>query len=398
MSLKDTSLKALLICPNRDLAESFLQTVAKAGVFQIIAVLREYPAEQVLEMRLRQSVPRIVLIDVLSDLDVACSLLQMLASIRPPVHSVGLHMVQDGESIVRVLRAGATEFLFAPFDPLSQHEVGGRIARLSAPDLPTERNSAAFYAFACTKPGSGASTIAAQSAFAIRRQTGKRVLLADFDLAGGTIGFYLKLQSPFSLLDVLQLPGHPEPSTLDTMVTTLDGVDILSGPEEPYLSPLDPAKLEAVLEVMRQAYDYVVLDLPTVFDRSSLLVLAHTDAGFLVTTAELPSLHLTRKALQMMQQLGFDHQRLRVIVNRLNRKDGLDGNDLGKMFDTAVHSTLPNDYFSLHRVVTRGEPLSGSGDLVRALEALTRKILGTVPEASPLNPAVAAGRPTLSQT
>jgi hypothetical protein len=82
----------------------------------------------------------------------------------------------------------------------------------------------------------------------------------------------------------------------------------------------------------------------------------------------------------------------------LNRKDGLDGNDLGKMFDTAVHSTLPNDYFSLHRVVTRGEPLSGSGDLVRALEALTRKILGTVPEASPLNPAVAAGRPTLSQT
>ncbi|MBZ2178984.1 MAG: CpaE family protein [Acidobacteriota bacterium] len=399
MSLKDTSLKALLICPNRDLAESFLQNLTKAGVFQVIADLRDYPVEQVLEMRLRQMVPRVVIIDVMSDLDAACGLLQLLASLRPPVHSVGLHMVQDGESIVRVLRAGATEFLFSPFDPASQHEVGGRIARLSAPESPKERSTAALYAFACTKPGSGASTIAAQSAFAIRRQTGKRILLADFDLAGGTIGFYLKLQSPFSILDLLQSPGHPETAALDAMITTVDGVDVLAGPEEPYLGPLDPARLEAVLDLMRQAYDYVVLDLPTVFDRSSLLVLAQTDAGFLVTTAELPSLHLTRKALHMMQQLGFDKQKLRVIVNRLNRKDGLDGNDLGKMFDTAVHSTLPNDYFSLHRVVTRGEPLSGSGELVRAMDALTRKIVGVAPEtSSPTNPAASVPRSTLTQT
>jgi len=357
MSLKDTSLKALLICPNRDLAESFLQNLTKAGVFQVIADLRDYPVEQVLEMRLRQMVPRVVIIDVMSDLDAACGLLQLLASLRPPVHSVGLHMVQDGESIVRVLRAGATEFLFSPFDPASQHEVGGRIARLSAPESPKERSTAALYAFACTKPGSGASTIAAQSAFAIRRQTGKRILLADFDLAGGTIGFYLKLQSPFSILDLLQSPGHPETAALDAMITTVDGVDVLAGPEEPYLGPLDPARLEAVLDLMRQAYDY------------------------------------------MMQQLGFDKQKLRVIVNRLNRKDGLDGNDLGKMFDTAVHSTLPNDYFSLHRVVTRGEPLSGSGELVRAMDALTRKIVGVAPEtSSPTNPGASVPRSTLTQT
>jgi len=83
----------------------------------------------------------------------------------------------------------------------------------------------------------------------------------------------------------------------------------------------------------------------------------------------------------MLQQLGFDRETLRVIVNRLNRKDGLDGNDLGKMFNAGVHTTLPNDYFSLHRVVTRGEPLSGDGELVRALEGLAGKIAGlTTPE------------------
>jgi len=398
MSLHETQLKALLICPNRELADAFLRTLPGSGVFQIIADLRTYPAEQTLDLRLRQTAPRVVLVDVMTDLDFACRVLHFVASLRPPVHSVGLHLEQHGESIVRVLRAGATEFLFAPFGALSQREVGDRIARLSHPEESASAHAANCCAFACTKSGSGASTIAAQAAFAIRRQTGKRVLLADFDLTGGTIGFYLKVQTPFSLLDALGFPNQLDPASLDTMTTTVDGVDILASPEEPYLSPLDPSRLEAVLNVMRSAYDYVILDLPTVFDRSSLLALAQADSGFLVTTAELPSLHLTRKAIQMMKQLGFDQQRLRVIVNRLNRQHGLSGDDLGKMFNSAVHSTLPNDYFSLHRVVTRGEPLGGDGELVRALELLARKIVGSSPPEAKKNPVLTGVKPILSQT
>ena len=398
MSSHETQLKALLICPNRELADAFLRTLPGSGIFQIIADLRTYPAEQILDLRLRQMAPRVVLVDVMTDPDFACRVLQFVASLRPPVHSVGLHLEQHGESIVRVLRAGATEFLFAPFGALSQREVGDRIARLSQPEDSASAQAANCCAFACTKSGSGASTIAAQAAFAIRRQTGKRVLLADFDLTGGTIGFYLKVQTPFSLLDALEFPNQLDSASLGTMTTAVEGVDILASPEEPHLSPLDPARLEAVLNVMRSAYDFVILDLPTIFDRASLLALAQADSGFLITTAELPSLHLTRKAIQMMQQLGFDQQRLRVIVNRLNRQDGLSGDDLGKMFNSAVHTTLPNDYFSLHRVVTRGEPLSGDGELVRALEALARKIVGSSPPEAKKNPVLTGVKPILSQT
>ena len=63
-------------------------------------------------------------------------------------------------------------------------------------------------AFSSSKPGSGASTIATQTAFALQRLTGKRVLLADCDLTGGTIGFYLKLSHNYSLVDALQHAEH----------------------------------------------------------------------------------------------------------------------------------------------------------------------------------------------
>lgn len=397
MSPKDTTLTALLVSPNRELAERLIKTLPSAKTFQVIADLRAYPTEQALDLRLRQMAPNVVLIDVMTDLDEACGILQYLASYRPPVHSIGLHMAQDGDSIVRVLRAGATEFLFAPFDEASQLDVCERIARLRNPEDVPERNTGTVCSFACTKPGSGASTIAAQTAFAIRRLTGKRVLLADFDLTGGTIGFYLKAQNSYSLLDALELHNQLDPVAFDAMVTCVDGVDVLASPEEPYLAPIDPTRLESVLDAMRNLYDFVILDLPTVFDRSSLLSLAQADSGYLITTAELPSLHLTRKALQMLQQLGFDKERLRVIVNRLNRRDGLDGNDLGKMFNAGVHATLPNDYFTLHRVVTRGEPLSGDSELVRALEGLAGKIAGLTSPEKKKSITLFGTKPALSQ-
>ena len=35
-----------------------------------------------------------------------------------------------------------------------------------------------------------------------------------------------------------------------------------------------------------------------------------------------------------------------------------------------MHASLPNDYFSLHRVVTLGQPLGPEGELGKAIEKL----------------------------
>ena len=89
-------------------------------------------------------------------------------------------------------------------------------------------------AFSSAKPGSGASTLAAQAAFALRRATSQRVLLADFDLMGGMIGFYLKLTNTKSLLDALQMAERLQDGAWASCVAVADGVDILPAPETPY--------------------------------------------------------------------------------------------------------------------------------------------------------------------
>jgi Flp pilus assembly CpaE family ATPase len=78
----------------------------------------------------------------------------------------------------------------------------------------------------------------------------------------------------------------------------------------------------------------------------------------------------------MLDVVGFDKSRYSVVVNRLNKQQGIAAADVEKMFGAAVSTVLPNDYFSLHRVVTRGEPLTRDVELGRGIEALAAKLAG----------------------
>ena len=248
---------------------------------------------------------------------------------------------------------------------------------------------------AVRKPGSGASTVATQTAFSLHRLTGKKILLADCDLTGGTIGFYLKLSHNYSLVDALQHVEHLDAALWNSLAVNYGGVDILPAPAVPYADPVDGARLRMLVEQARQIYDWVILDLPTVFSPTSLMAIAECERAFLVSTADLPSLHLTRKALTMLNQLGFPKERFHVLVNRLDRREEIGIGDMEKLFGCSVHASLPNDYFALHRVVTLGQPLGAENDLGRAIENVAQRLCGATGKQPP--PGARDLKPALSQ-
>ena len=73
--------------------------------------------------------------------------------------------------------------------------------------------------------------------------------------------------------------------------------------------------------------------------------------------------------------------------------------DLEKIFNSPVDAMFPNDYFSLHRVVTLGQPLGLDCELGKAVEGLSRKISGSIEaEKKKSTNMLEAARPALSQT
>jgi len=369
-------LTAVLIAPDRELALQFTESIAQTRAFQLVADLKTYVPEQTLEMRLRQLKPEVVLVDVASDIDQACGVIGAVGRILPESSVIALHRVSDSEAILRTLRAGAIEFLHAPFDPTIQADALERLLRMRPSEAEEEADLGNIVVFSSVKPGSGASTLATQTAFALKRLTGKRVLLADLDLTGGTIGFYLKLSHSYSLVEAMQHAEHMDPALWSSLVVNCGGVDIMPAPAAPYAEMVEPSRLHVVLEYARAYYDWIIIDLPAVFQRVSLVTLSQAERAFLVSTAELPSLHLARKAVNMLQQLGFPKERFHIVVNRVSKKDGIGTGDMEKLFNCPVHAAFPNDYFSLHRVVTLGQPLGGDGELGRAIENLAGKLSG----------------------
>lgn len=370
----DSEITALLISPNRELADLFLSTLPQTRAFQILADLKSYPPEQTVAIRTRQLKPEVILLDLSTDLAVAVDLIRFIATLNPPVQVVGLHTVNDSEAIVQSLRAGAVEFLYVPFDLNTQREAIARLRRMVVREVVEEVRLGHVVGFASSKPGSGASTLATQAAFSLQRLTGHRILLVDCDLAGGTIGFYLKLNHNYSLVDALQHVEHLDPTLWNSLAVNCEGVDILPAPAAPHAEIPDPARLRMLAEQAREVYDWVILDLPTLFNQMTLMAVAECEQAFLVSTAELPSLHLTRKAMTLVDQLGFPKERFHVVVNRADRHDDIATADLEKLFGCKVHARLPNDYFALHRVVTLGQPLGVDSELGRAIQAVAQQM------------------------
>ena len=230
-------LTALAIIPDRELAAQLASALERTRSFQILSEFKSYPSLQTLEIRVRQTKPDVILLDLASDLDQACELIRCVSSLNLRAHVVGLHVRNDSDAILRSLRSGASEFLYAPFDVQTQNDAVARLHRLLQPGPVEQAEPGSIVAFSSAKPGSGASTLAAQAAFALRRTTSQRVLLADFDLMGGMIGFYLKLTNTKSLLDALQMAERLQDGAWASCVAVADGVDILPAPETPYAGP-----------------------------------------------------------------------------------------------------------------------------------------------------------------
>lgn len=369
-----SELTSLLISPNRELAQQFSATLPVTRAFHILAEMKSYPPVQTLDIRLRQLRPDLVFLDLATDLDKAAELIEFIAAIRPPVFVVGLHFQNDSEAILRSLRAGATEFLYSPFEVDMQKQVLGRIMRLRKPASRTETERGRLVVFSSSKPGSGASTLACQTAFALHKISGKRILLADFDLCNGSVAFFFKITPWYSLLDALKQTEESGQPDWSTLVVNSDGVDILPAPNTPATTQIDPERLHDLLESVRELYDWIVVDLPSIFEKLSLLTISDSDEAFLVSTSELPSLHLTRKAVAYLGLLGFGMERYRVLVNRLGKQEGITSEDMAKIFGAPVHAAFPNDYLSIHKGLTMGQPLGVKCNLGKSVESFAGQL------------------------
>ena len=340
--------------------------------------LQTYPSPRDLSSLVGGGAANLVLLDAISDRDMALHLLEELSRMGSNVSALALLGANDPDFILRCLRAGAADFLIQPFTADQLDSAFAKVARVQPPSADTSgKDPCKIIAVMPAKGACGATTIAANLAFQWKRLGGQKILLADLDPLTGNLSFLLKAKSIYSFLDALQRAGELDQDLWHTMVQQVNGVDVLLAPElilenvQDLLNDPTP-----ILEYARHYYDVVVLDTASVYGEWNLNLARQASELLLVTTNELPALQATQRALSYLDTHRIGRWKIRLIVNRYVRDVGLSREVIGTALHSEIFDTLASDYDGVQRSLMDGKPIPTSSVLGKSIAQLVERLGG----------------------
>ena len=171
----------------------------------------------------------VFLVDVDSNLEHALEVIESLSR-RTKATAMATSADSASDVVIRCMRAGAREFLALP---LADGQLEAAIARVEERKIglvaPTVLGR--LYVFVGAKGGAGTTTIATNFALAAAQESGKGVLLIDFDLPLGDVILNFGLRNEFSTLDALQNHQRLDGMLLSRFLARHDsGLSILAAP------------------------------------------------------------------------------------------------------------------------------------------------------------------------
>ncbi len=197
--------------------------------------------------------------------------------------------------------------------------------------------------------GVGATTVATHLAGELAANNrGKGVCLIDLDLQFGNAGAYLGLSSQLSIADLIAAGSRIDRELLRSVVSKADsGLNVIAAPMD--IMPLESANAEQMLriiELAREEYDHVILDLPTNWTNWSLSLVALSDVVFLVAELSVASLRQAKRQLQLLANQDIVGANIHVIANRVEKKmfRTINLDDAAQALGHSIEFSIHNDY------------------------------------------------------
>ena len=366
--------KALFVCPNTKIVRDLTPLLSRHLPGFSSQDLSYFPnRQQIIELMAQK--PSFCMVEVSDAPEQSLALIPELLRADPRLPIVAVLAKTDPGLGLRCLRLGASDFLMQPFTSEQVEATLQKITRLQPERF---KNPGKVYCVMPAKGGCGASTLATNFAYQLKRFPEKRVLLADLDPLAGTQSFLLKIKSNYSFMDVLSHAHEIDADLWKALVTNRQGVDVLLAPE---LLPEGMGEVNdatGVIDFVRGAYDLIVLDAGAVYGDWNLSQAQAADEILLVTTNELTALQAVQRSLTYLESNNIPSYKIKLIVNRYDRHMGLSKDVIGTALHTEIYHLMPADYEAIQKALMEGKPMSPSSSFGKSVAALVDRMAGSV--------------------
>ncbi len=306
--------------------------------------------------------------------------LESLANTHPEIEYVLVGAELSPDLLLRAMRAGVREVLPAPASAEAVLACVQRQARKrpAAAALPVVQGQ--VLAFMSCKGGSGATFTAATLAHLLAAGGQRRVALIDMNLQFGDALLFISNERPGSnVADVaLNIDRLDRDLLLSAMLAVSPGLHVLPAPEDPsHASDVTAAHVQAIVQLARSMFDFVVIDLGRSLSGVTLQVLDLADHVYAVLQLTLPFIRDGKRLRDVFRSLDYPARKIHWVVNRHEKNSQITLDDLKKTLNVTELITLPNQYEVVANSVNQGVPvaqLAASSPITRALREMAQDI------------------------
>jgi pilus assembly protein CpaE len=292
----------------------------------------------------------------------------------------------------QAFEAGAEDVITLPQSPeqvaFTLEKVIARRKGLAVPGKAT----APLVAILGPKGGTGKTLVATNLAVALA-QRDANVVLVDLDLQFGDIGLALGLSPESTMYDLMRAGPPFDHEKLDRhLIRHSSGVKVLIAPTRPdQASATSIEFLRDIYASLRTMSDAVIVDTPPGFTPEVIATIDVSTQICMVGMLDSLSLKNTKLGLETLDLMGYDTERVSLVLNRADSRVGITPDDVSTIVGRVPDVFIPSDR-EIPRSINEGTPIvaakpqSGAAKAFRGLADRYAKTPAPTPAPLPPSP------------
>ena len=276
-------LSAIIVGPNREMVHWLTAACAEMGNLCIYKTLTAYPQPYELIKLLDIFNPEVVFLEIEDRADSPTVIARQIRTGYPKTAIIGFAQQLDPEKRREVLEAGVNEVLAPPFQGV---EFMQAVVRAVAAQAATVTEN--IIAFQPGKAGSGASTLAVQSAALLAQEWQKKVLVVEGDFGSGALAAQqgLEVEPERSIVKALEESQFLDDRKWAALIYKAHDFDLLPMPTIKADAEVSQWEYRRVLTYARSRYEVIVVDLPEIPGPATEAIVGQAKSIYLVTTPD----------------------------------------------------------------------------------------------------------------
>ncbi|EIT7123067.1 AAA family ATPase [Vibrio parahaemolyticus] len=262
----------------------------------------------------------------------------------------------DTASLKMALRLGATDYFSRSVElgelyPLLKSTAEEKVSNKQMGDLTL---------FINTKGGSGATTLATNTAIELSSYAKSKVLLIDLDMQFSDAADYLNCKPKYNINDVIDSVNDLDELSLEGLVYQHpSGLNYLCfNQNDPRNNHKHAAKVSKLLPILRQFYSHIIVDLSHGVDHVYQQIVSPATHIFLIMQQNVTSVkHAVSYIRSLELDYGLSNHQVELIVNRFEKKSTISLKDIENAVGGHAIHLVPNNFAIAIESANLGNPI-----------------------------------------